>query len=139
MADYAGDISPQEAWSLLESETSAILVDVRTQAEWAYVGVADLGSLNKNSLFIEWVTFPEGRINPEFSNQLKAADVAPETPVLFLCRSGVRSVAAAQLMTSEGYGRCYNVSEGFEGVPDSGRHRGNTNGWKVRGLPWAQQ
>jgi rhodanese-related sulfurtransferase len=139
MSDYAGDLSPQEAWSLLESDPSTVLVDVRTQAEWAYVGVADLSSLNKNSLFIEWVSYPDGRINPEFPAQLEANNIERDAPILFLCRSGVRSIAAATLMTGNGYSRCYNITEGFEGGPDGDRHRGSISGWKVRGLPWAQQ
>jgi rhodanese-related sulfurtransferase len=139
MSDYAGDLSPVEAWALLESDPSAILVDVRTQAEWSYVGVSDLSSLNKSPLFIEWVSFPEGRINSRFSDQLGAAEIGQDGAVLFLCRSGVRSAAAAGLMTSNGYSQCYNVSEGFEGDPDTARHRGHVNGWKVRGLPWIQQ
>ncbi len=139
MSDYAGDLSPVESWALLESDPSAILVDVRTQAEWSYVGVPDLGSLNKNPLFIEWVSFPDGRINSQFSDQLASTETGPENAILFLCRSGVRSAAAAGLMTSNGYGQCYNVSEGFEGDPDTARHRGSVNGWKVRGLPWTQQ
>ena len=143
MTDYAGDLAPEEAWALLESDPSAILVDVRTSAEWSYVGFVDLSSLNKKPLFIEWVSFPEGRINPEFAVQLTAQaeglGVSDETPVLFLCRSGVRSIASAIEATSHGYKNCYNVTEGFEGNPDSGRHRGSINGWKVRGLPWIQQ
>ena len=138
MADYAGDLSPQEAWAFLESEPSAILVDVRTQAEWNYVGIADLAAVNRTPIFVEWQTFPEGRINDQFADQLSAQAPDQETALLFLCRSGVRSAAAATLMTSLGYGQCYNISEGFEGDPDTSRHRGTYNGWKVRGLPWIQ-
>jgi rhodanese-related sulfurtransferase len=138
MAGYAGDLSPTEAWNLLESEPSAVLVDVRTRAEWTYVGVADLSGLKKKPLFIEWQTFPEGQVNARFADELKAAGVDPGAPVLFLCRSGARSAAAARLMTQNGFDRCYNVTEGFEGDPDPGRHRGRLNGWKVRGLPWTQ-
>ena len=138
MTDYAGDLSPQEAWALLELEPSAICIDVRTQAEWNYVGVPDLSTLNRKAVFIEWQTFPDGRINDQFADQLATLDHDKDAPILFLCRSGVRSAAAATLMTSHGYSRCYNISEGFEGDPDSSRHRGVTNGWKVRGLPWIQ-
>ena len=139
MSDYAGDLSPQETWALLESETSATLVDVRTQAEWAYVGVPDLGTLNKKTVFIEWVSFPDGRINPDFANQLEAAGIDRKASVAFLCRSGVRSIAAATLATQSGFAKSFNVLEGFEGNPDGARHRGTVGGWKVRGLPWIQQ
>ena len=141
MSGYAGDLSPQEAWALLESDASAIMVDVRTQAEWSYVGIADLSSLSKKPVLVEWQTFPTGQVNNEFPTQLTEsalADADKDTPVLFLCRSGARSAAAAQLMTQNGFTRCYNISEGFEGDPDANRHRGSVNGWKVRGLPWMQ-
>jgi rhodanese-related sulfurtransferase len=138
MAEYAGDVSPKDAWNLLESDPSAILVDVRTRAEWTYVGVPDLSPLSKKALFIEWQTFPEGQRNERFAGELEGQGIEKDAPILFLCRSGARSAAAAKLMTSEGFGRCYNISEGFEGDPDSDRHRGRVNGWKVHGLPWTQ-
>jgi len=138
MAGYAGDLSPMEAWKLLESEPSAVLVDVRTRAEWTYVGGADLSPLNKKPVLLEWQTFPEGQRNARFADELDAAGVERDAPILFLCRSGARSAAAAKLMTERGYTRCYNISEGFEGDADADRHRGRINGWKVRGLPWSQ-
>ena len=138
MSEYAGDLSPQDAWKLLESEPSALLVDVRTRAEWTYVGVADLSALSKKPAFVEWQTFPEGQRNERFADEVDAMGADRGAPILFLCRSGARSAAAAKLMTQKGYARCYNVSEGFEGDPDADRHRGRLNGWKVRGLPWTQ-
>ncbi len=138
MAGYAGDLSPKEAWNLLESEPSAVLVDVRTRAEWTYVGVADLSPLSKKPVQLEWQTFPEGQRNARFAEELDAAGLDRDAPILFLCRSGARSAAAAKLMTERGYTRCYNISEGFEGDTDADRHRGRINGWKVRGLPWTQ-
>ena len=138
MSDYAGDLSPQEAWKLLESEPSALLVDVRTRAEWTYVGIADLSSVSKKTAFVEWQSFPDGQRNERFADEVNALGADRNAPVLFLCRSGARSAAAAKLMTQKGYTRCYNVSEGFEGDPDADRHRGRINGWKVRGLPWTQ-
>ena len=138
MSGYAGDLPPRDAWALLESDPSAVLVDVRTRAEWSYVGVPDLSPLNKKAMLVEWQTFPDGARNDQFPDQLAAAGVDKEAPVLFLCRSGARSAAAAGLMTALGYGQCYNIAEGFEGDPDSARHRGQVNGWKVAGLPWMQ-
>jgi rhodanese-related sulfurtransferase len=138
MSDYAGDLSPQEAWNLLESEPSALLVDVRTRAEWTYVGVTDLSSLSKKPALVEWQSFPDGQRNERFADEVNALGADRNAPVLFLCRSGVRSAAAAKLMTQKGYTRCYNISEGFEGDSDADRHRGRLGGWKVRGLPWTQ-
>ncbi len=138
MSDYAGDLSPKDAWNLLESEPSAILVDVRTRAEWTYVGVADLSSISKKPALVEWQTFPEGQRNERFADEVDAIGADRAAPILFLCRSGARSAAAAKLMTQKGYARCYNISEGFEGDADADRHRGRINGWKVRGLPWTQ-
>ena len=137
MSDYAGDLGPQQAWDLLASDPDAVLVDVRTSAEWQWVGAADLSGLGRRALGIEWVT-SAGEPNQRFVEQLAEAGVDPEAPVLFLCRSGGRSAAAAQVATAAGYRTAYNVAEGFEGDPDSNGHRGTINGWKVAGLAWRQ-
>ena len=137
MNDYAGDLPPRQAWDLLASDPDAVLVDVRTSAEWQWVGGADLSELGKRTLGVEWM-MSSGEPNPRFLEQLGEAGVAPEAPVLFLCRSGHRSAAAASLATASGYVAAYNVAEGFEGDPDGDGHRGNVNGWKVAGLAWRQ-
>ena len=137
MSDYAGDLSPDQAWDLLASDPDAVLVDVRTSAEWQWVGGADLSDLGKRTLGIEWMT-SAGQPNERFVEHLGEAGVGPETPVLFLCRSGGRSAAAASLATAAGYRTAYNVAEGFEGDPDAAGHRGTVNGWKVAGLAWRQ-
>jgi rhodanese-related sulfurtransferase len=128
---YAGDLGPQEAWAKLEA--GAILVDVRTEGEWAHVGIPDTKATENDPLFIQW-TFAGGIPNPEFIEELKRQ--APEdaaVELVFLCRSGVRSVAAAVAATAAGF-TSYNVLEGFEGETD--RHGARTvNGWKNRGLP----
>ncbi len=135
---YAGDIAPGDAWRILESDPRATLVDVRTQAEWAYVGVPDLSRLGKQTVFVQWAVFPNMNVNPNFAAQLEAADIAADAPVLFLCRSGVRSRAAAMAITARGFTKCYNIANGFEGDHDAQRHRGALSGWKVAGLPWVQ-
>jgi rhodanese-related sulfurtransferase len=135
---YAGDLSPREAWELLEADHDAVLVDVRTKAEWSYVGIPELASLGRHAVLIEWTTFPEGRRNPDFLAQLVEVGVRPEAPVIFLCRSGQRSIGAAEAATASGFSRAYNVLEGFEGPLDGERHRGAANGWKAAGLPWKQ-
>ncbi|MEH6623769.1 rhodanese-like domain-containing protein [Dietzia kunjamensis] len=137
MSDYAGDLSPRQAWDLLASDPDAMLVDVRTSAEWQWVGGADLSELGKRTLGIEWMT-SAGQPNERFVEHLGEAGIDAETPVLFLCRSGGRSAAAASLATAAGYRTAYNVAEGFEGDPDAAGHRGTVNGWKVAGLAWRQ-
>lgn len=137
MSDYAGDLPPLQAWDMLAGDPDAVLVDVRTSAEWQWVGGADLSELGKPVVGIEWMT-SAGQPNERFVEQLTEAGIGPETTVLFLCRSGVRSAAAAQVATAAGFGPAYNVAEGFEGDPDSEGHRGTVNGWKVAGLAWRQ-
>ena len=128
---YAGDITPQDAWAKLEE--GAILVDVRTEGEWAHIGIPDTKATDNDPLFIQW-TFPGGIPNPDFVEQLKQQ--APDdssVELLFLCRSGQRSIAAAIAATQAGF-TAYNVLEGFEGEPDRYGER-TVNGWKNRGLP----
>lgn len=137
MTDYAGDLPPKQAWDLLASDPEAVLVDVRTSAEWQWVGGVDLSELGKPVVGIEWMT-SAGEPNHRFVEQLGEAGLTPETPVLFLCRSGGRSAAAASVATAAGFGPAYNVAEGFEGDPDAHGHRGTVNGWKVAGLAWRQ-
>ncbi len=134
---YAGDLSPKQAWDILAEDPDAVLVDVRTRAEWSYVGVPELSELGKDVILIEWVSFPDGRRNPDFVAQLRDAGVTDDNQVLFLCRSGQRSVGAAQTATADGVAKAYNISEGFEGATDSNGHRGVV-GWKAQGLPWRQ-
>lgn len=138
---YAGDLSPRESWRRLSSDGAAQLVDVRSVAEWNFVGVPDLAELGRETLFCEWQHFPSAP-NPEFVQQvveaLKRTSYHPGAPLFFLCRSGARSRAAAIAMNKAGYGPCFNVSDGFEGGLDHERHRGSSGGWKASGLPWTQ-
>jgi rhodanese-related sulfurtransferase len=135
---YAGDLGPQEAFELLEKDPDAVLVDVRTDAEWAYVGVPDLSGLGRDVVLVQWESFPDHAPNPDFVADLRRAGLRPEAPVAFLCRSGVRSKAAAEAATAAGWAAAYNVSGGFEGPPDGDGHRGTRSGWKAAGLPWRQ-
>lgn len=128
---YAGDLTPQEAWAKLEE--GAVLVDVRTEGEWAHIGIPDTKATENDPLFIQW-TFPGGIPNPDFIEQLRQqAPEDPGTELVFLCRSGQRSIAAAIAATRAGF-TSYNVLEGFEGEPDRYGER-TVNGWKNRGLP----
>ena len=135
---YAGDVTSNEAWEMLSKEPKAVLVDVRTDAEWAYVGVPDLAGLGKDLVLVPWQAFPAMGFNPDFASQVEANGVARDSTLLFICRSGQRSRSAAVAMTASGYARCYNVSDGFEGPHDESGHRGTMAGWKVAGLPWRQ-
>ena len=135
---YAGDVSPEAAWTALKSDGDARLIDVRTTAEWAYVGLPDLGALGKAPVTVEWKQFPSMAVNPGFAGAVAAAGVNRGTALYFLCRSGVRSRDAAQAMSALGYGPCFNVATGFEGDRDAAGHRGTVGGWKTEGLPWRQ-
>src|SRR5215471_10473227 len=137
-AGYAGDVRPSTAWKILNERKDAALIDVRTRAEWNYVGLPDLDKLGKNPKLIEWQVFPSMQLNADFVAALAAALPDKEAPLLFICRSGARSAAAAKAMTAAGYSTCFNVSEGFEGPLDQQGKRGSVGGWKANGLPWRQ-
>ena len=141
--DYAGDIDPKTAWSILEKYDESLLVDVRTKAELNYVGYPDLSSLKKTFVNIEQQFFPSGNLNENFVAELEDV-IFEDSPdkachIVFLCRSGVRSAMAATLMAQHRWINCYNIASGFEGDPDESHHRANVNGWKFEGLPWIQQ
>ncbi|KWX67130.1 rhodanese-like domain-containing protein [Mycobacterium sp. NAZ190054] len=134
---YAGDITPEQAWTLLSENPDAVLVDCRTEAEWRFVGVPDLSVLRRDVVYIEW-NRTDGSRNERFVDDLLAAGITPgERPVAFLCRSGNRSIGAAEAATGAGIGPSYNILDGFEGHLDENKHRGGT-GWKAVGLPWTQ-
>ncbi|MFV0253557.1 MAG: rhodanese-like domain-containing protein [Beutenbergiaceae bacterium] len=134
---YAGDLTPSQAWELLQAQPDAVLVDVRTQAEWTFVGVPDLSQIGKQPLLVEWSSMQAGP-DPAAFLQAVTAVVEADTPIVLLCRSGHRSVAAAQTLTAAGYGCSYNIEDGFEGPLDAAGHRG-ARGWRADGLPWRQQ
>jgi rhodanese-related sulfurtransferase len=141
-AGYAGDLLPDEAWAMLKRRPAAQLVDVRTTAEWNFVGLPDLSSLGRTVHLVEWQNFPSMALNPDFvastAQRLEAGGAGKETPVLLLCRSGARSRSAAIALTKAGYAQAFNIAGGFEGDADAAGHRGVTNGWKATGLPWRQ-
>ena len=121
-----------------------MLVDVRTQAEWAFVGVPDIAETGQPLVLAEWARFPTGAPNPNFVNEVvSSVDTADPSRVFFICRSGQRSMAAAhavaQALAEKGkIAHCTNVAEGFEGPLCPDGHRGVSAGWKARGLPWKQ-
>ncbi len=132
---YAGDATPTEALDAVKSDERAVIVDVRTLAEWNFVGLPDVG---RPVVTIEWNSFPSGEPNPDFLAQLQQAAIGEDQPVYFLCRSGARSAAAATAATAAGYTKAFNIAGGFEGDPDADGHRGSVNGWKAEGLTWRQ-
>jgi rhodanese-related sulfurtransferase len=133
------NIPPSQVWDALRSNPQAQLVDVRTDAEWTYVGLADLSAAGKQPLLIPWQVFPRMGVNENFIEQMKQAGVTPAHHIYFLCRSGVRSLAAAQAAKTAGFPHAFNIADGFEGPPDGEGHRGNVAGWKADGLPWRQR
>ena len=139
---YAGNVTVQEAYDGLSGQEQSVLVDVRTQAEWAFVGLPDLRPVGKEPLLAEWQSFPSTGPNPDFaksvSDLLVKKGLDQSAPIYFLCRSGARSQAAAIALTQAGYTQCFNISDGFEGPLDETGHRGTRSGWKAAGLPWIQ-
>jgi len=134
---FAGDVSPKAAWNEIADNGAAVLVDVRTGAEWSFVGLPDLSEIGRQVVAVEWQLFPGMARNTEFLSQLVAEGVSPENPVYLLCRSGARSRQAARFLAEQGY-TTYNVSDGFEGPLDSEGRRGTIAGWKAEGLAWKQ-
>ena len=128
---YEGSLLPAEAHAILQNQTGAKLVDVRSRAELDFVGRVP------GSVEIEWKSYPGMRPNPQFIDQLKQ-QVPADAVVMFLCRSGGRSHETAAAAAQAGYRDAYNVLEGFEGDRDAGGHRNTTGGWRARGLPWSQ-
>jgi rhodanese-related sulfurtransferase len=133
------NVPPRKAWEALQSEAQAQLVDVRTDAEWNFVGVPDLASAGKETALIPWQVYPAMQVNGAFVEHLRQAGLTPDNHVYFLCRSGARSMAAAQAAQAAGFAHVYNVADGFEGPPDAEGHRGTVAGWKADALPWRQR
>jgi rhodanese-related sulfurtransferase len=132
------DVPPRQVWEALMSNPSAVLCDVRTNAEWNFVGLADLTQTGKQPILVQWQSFPAMQPNPKFLESLTAAHAGPDDHVYFICRSGARSMAAAQAAKAAGFKHVYNVKDGFEGPADARGHRGGVAGWKADGLPWKQ-
>lgn len=126
---YAGDVSPEQAYAWWQAG-KAVLVDVRSDAEREWVGMVP------GAPVVAWKQWPGMVLNAQFDEQIRAV-VPPGQKVLLLCRSGVRSIAAARRATELGL-EAYNILEGFEGDPDEHAHRGRKGGWRFRGLPWRQ-
>ncbi len=138
--NYAGDVSAKVAWTILEANPQAILVDIRTEVEWKLIGQPDLSSINKEPVYLQWVKM--SGVNADFVTELKQQleehKAATDTPIYFMCQSGGRSKMAAMQCAELGYTASFNIAEGFEGDLDEHKHRNSVSGWKVAGLPWVQ-
>ncbi len=133
---FLGNMISTQVWRNLQRDAGAVLVDIRTRAEWTFVGGPDLSSLAKTVVQVEWQTFPGMERNPRFLRELQAQGVTPGRLVYLICRSGIRSRDAAEFLAERGYA-AYNVADGFEGPIDDDGHRG-ASGWRAEGLPWRQ-
>ncbi len=137
-------ITASDAWKFLQEQSNSILVDVRTKEEIDFVGFADLSTINSKLIYLPLKFYPQMATDNEFTDKLTSlvektfpAIELPKINLLFMCRSGARSLEAAMLMSDFGY-NCYNITNGFEGQVDSFGHRGCINGWKAEKLPWRQ-
>ena len=132
------DIDPGKVWEAMKAEPRARLCDVRTEAEWTFVGLADLRSLAREPVLIPWQSYPTMQRNAQFVDHLRSAGLQSDQPIYFICRSGARSLAAAEAAAMAGFTKVFNVADGFEGPLDQEGHRGRVGGWKACGLPWRQ-
>lgn len=134
------EISPQQAWDLLEGDSQVVLLDVRTSMEYEYVGHPP------NALHVPWMDAPDWNIDTAFVDKVRKALVKRSGSekgieaivMLVMCRSGKRSQAAAEELVRQGFSDLYNIEAGFEGDLDNNKHRNTTNGWRVANLPWEQ-
>jgi rhodanese-related sulfurtransferase len=126
------NLTPQEAWDFLQTNTDAILVDVRTKMEHGFVGHPT------NAIHIAWKEAPDWQINPKFIADIERIITNKNTPILLFCRSGQRSLDAAKVLEDIGYKKLINIIDGFEGPLDQNNHRGNLGGWRFDNLPWTQ-
>ena len=126
------NLNPRQAWDLLQQNTGAVLVDVRTKVEHAFVG-HPVGAIH-----IAWKEAPDWQLNPAFVAEVGSRVPDKKTPVLLLCRSGQRSLEAAKVLEASGFARLINIIDGFEGPLDQQQHRGHLGGWRHDGLPWVQ-
>lgn len=138
--EHVKTLTPQEAWELMERDPRAVLIDVRSDMEFLFVGHPT------GAIHVPWIDYPDWKINPNFVTEVRKVilgGVCHETdegsaPVILICRSGKRSLEAGNLLVQEGIYPVYNVAEGFEGELDEKHHRGTLGGWRYHGLPWEQ-
>ena len=141
--DYEADVSVQDCWKVLEERADSFLIDVRTSAEWNFVGLPQTPDAARPVILAEWQTYPSMQVDHAFAERVaemvRIRGGTEASPLFFLCRSGARSMGSAAALTGAGFEHCYNVADGFEGPPDAEGHRGTIAGWKAAGLPWGQK
>lgn len=123
------NLDPRQAWQRLQQDANAVLIDVRTKAEYTDIGHP------KDAIHIAWQEQFGAPVNPNFIAEVSKIVPDHNTPILLLCRSGQRSLSAAKALEQAGYQTLINIVNGFEGDPDSKQLRGNINGWHFHGLP----
>ena len=126
------NLTPQQSWDLMQSDSKAIMIDVRTKMEHTFLGRP------LNAVHVPWKEAPEWTLNTAFVAQVEQVVIDKSAPVLLLCRSGVRSLEAASALENAGYTHLINILDGFEGALDDNKHRGNISGWRYSQLPWEQ-
>ena len=131
---YKGDLPPIEAHQRLKANSAAVLIDVRTQPEWTFVGVPAVDRLVR----LSWQVYPAMDVNARFVEEVKNMGLPNDAEIFCICRSGARSASAATALTQAGFSNCWNIAHGFEGDKDTESHRANAIGWKADGLPWVQ-
>lgn len=132
-------LTPKQAWQLRQDDPKALLVDVRSQMEFLFIG-HPVGAIH-----IPWIDEPDWNINPHFAAEVRKLVLGGldhqsghNVPILLICRSGKRSLEAGELLLKEGFHQVYNIDEGFEGELDDNHHRSTLGGWRFEGLPWEQ-
>ena len=128
------EVNPKQAWNILREKPTAILLDVRSKVEFDYVGHP------VDAVHVPLQEAPDWQTDPDFVQKVieRLGESSRDITILTICRSGKRSMLAAQLLEAQGYTHTANIAEGFEGDLDENRHRGNVNGWRYHGLPWEQ-
>ena len=131
---HQGDVTPAEAYQRLQNNAAAVLIDVRTQPEWVFVGVPAVDRLIR----LSWQVFPAMQVNAQFVAEIEQMGLPKDTEIMCICRSGARSASAATALTQAGFTNAWNVAQGFEGDKDGSGHRSSVGGGKASGLPWVQ-
>lgn len=145
MIDGVHSITPKDAWQLLQDNPKAVLIDVRSEMEFLFVGHP------KGAIHISWIDSPDWVKNPNFIREVRkvvlggviddhedSSHPVDSVPILLICRSGARSLEAGKALVESGFKHIYNVLEGFEGSLDNEHHRSSVEGWRFHGLPWEQ-
>ncbi len=140
MQEKVKTLTPPQAYQLLEDDPRAVLIDVRSEMEFLFVG-HPVGAVH-----IPWIDEPDWKVNPDFVKEVRrvllGGAVCVEdvgcAPVVLICRSGKRSLRAGEQLIEDGFTNVYNVAEGFEGELDESHQRSTIGGWRYHGLPWQQ-